>query len=463
MNRLFGFVGICLLLTAVCRLHAQADEVYINTTMSITEAVLAANAGDVIVLEPGLYQAEHEQYPIHIDQPLTIRARETGKAVIEGIPFQAMFQVNAPGVTIQGLDMRLYRSGIVIHADDVNVSENRFTMADEKYRVSSCGVWIAGAYNATIFNNAFTGCSLCMAGPPISESSKGKVVLTGLFEAGDDTAYFTSHTVVGNTVNGKPLYFFANQDSVHVPRDAGQVIAACCGDVRLDGLDVSDASIGAIIVHCDTVQMVDVKADRGGVFGVYLAFIGGGSLQNVTSNGSNHGIDIRSANNLLVQNCITEQCEQGIFLSWVKNSLLVDCVMTDGGRGLFMAVGQNNQIANCVMQNNENGICTEGDTGVLITNCTVSGNTVAGIRLLRGEATCLSNNISDNRTGMIVSDTVSLTVSGNRFADNQSCGLYLRNLSSAKIVMNQFEGETDSFMTMDTEPSGILLALNALP
>lgn len=437
---------------------ALADELLAGTQngyASITEAVAAAQNGDVIRIAAGVYDDTVEVYPIVIDKSVSLIG-EPG-VVLKSPPFKALLWVEADDVQITNIDFQLLKWGIVCTGDNLNVMNCRFSLADEKYRVSSCGIWLAGAYNATIKDNAFTGCSLCMAGPPLSESSKGKVVLTGLFEVGDDTAYFTSHKVEGNTVNGKPLYVFFNQTGVTVPKDAGQVIVACCTDVALNGLDVSDASIGAFIVYCDNVNMTDVKADRGGIFGVYLAFVNGGRLQGVISQKANHGIDVRAAKKLIIQNCTTVECEQGIFLSWVKDSLVVDCSMLDGGRGLFMAMGQNNQIENCIVSNNENGICTEGDVGVLITNCMVSGNTVAGIRLLRGEATCLNNNILDNWTGMIVSDTTPVTLSGNRFVNNQSCGLYLRALSNGKIVMNQFEGETESFITVDSDMAGILM------
>ena len=75
----------------------------------------------------------------------------------------------------------------------------------------------------TLRRCAFTGCGVSLAGPPLSESSRGKPALTGLFEVGEETAYFTSHTIEDCTVNGKTLFYAASQDSVTVPEDAGIV------------------------------------------------------------------------------------------------------------------------------------------------------------------------------------------------------------------------------------------------
>lgn len=457
------YLGLWTLLVfgAIC-LPALADELLVGPQggyQSLTAAVSAAAPGDVIRIASGVYKEPYETYPILINKPLTLLG-EPG-AILKGPPFKALIRVQAPDVRIEGLAFELLRWGIVGTGDRLNVTDCRFTLSDNTYRVSSCGIWLAGVYDAVIQNNAFTGCGLCMAGPPLSQTSQGKVVLTGLFEAGDDTAYFTSHKVAGNTVNAKPLYYAVNQTNPAVPAGAGQVIIACCTDVTLDGLDVSDASIGAMIVHSDNVSLTHIKADRAGVFGVYLAFVNGGTLSGVVSAEANHGIDIRSARNLLIQNCTVAACEQGIFLSWVKDSLVADCEMTGGGRGLFMAAGAHNQIDSCTITGNENGICTEGEAAVLITHCTVSENSVAGIRLLRGDAACYQNKINGNLTGMIVADTTSVTVSGNLFSGNQICALYLRQIAGGKIVLNRFQGGTQEYISLYDGAADAMMRLNA--
>lgn len=482
MDRDHGYRGYILAaliaaLLLVFAVQAQAETIHVNPAWaegdalipepfrygidafpSVTEAVRAAQPGDDIVLEAGLYNEPVEQFPIEIDRMLTIRAE--GDAVIEGPAFKAVFEIAVPGVTMQGLDIRFRHWGMLVLSDNVVLLDNRLTLLEEKYRISSCGVWLAGAYNATLKGNVFTGCGLCIAGPPLSESSKGIPVLTGLFEVGEDPALFTSHCMEDNLVNGKPLYYAVNQTGVAVPDDAGQVIVACCKDIELLGLTVSDTSIGATIVYSENISITDVRADRCGIFGIYLAYIKGGTIQGAVSNHANHGIDIRCAQGILLRECTTKACEQGIFLSWAQGCLLVDCEMKDGGRGLFLANGMNNQVEACIVDGNENGICTEGEKGLMLVNNIVTGSTVAGIRLLRGDVICLQNNISDNWTGMIISDTSPLTLSGNLFVDNESCAVYLREVFQGKIILNHFAGNTETYIQMDTEIKDALITLN---
>ena len=81
-----------------------------------------------------------------------------------------------------------------------------FLLYDDEYRVTSCGIWLVGAKNARLTGNRFIGCGVCLAGPPITESSFGKPVLTGLYEVGYDIEFFTTHLMENNLVNGRPLY-----------------------------------------------------------------------------------------------------------------------------------------------------------------------------------------------------------------------------------------------------------------
>ncbi len=185
---------------------------------------------------------------------------------------------------------------------------------------------------------------------------------------------FTSHTFESNTVNGKPLYYFVNQPGAVVPADAGQVIAAGCDDMLLEGLNVSDSSMGLALAYCKNAQIKNVTADRCGIFGVYLAYAEGGCLEGVLSSGANHAIDIRSAQSVLITDCVTADCEQGVFLSWAYDCVVDHCVITGCNNGFFTAVGADNQLSRCIVQGNSNGLFLQGEENMLLVDNEVTGN-----------------------------------------------------------------------------------------
>ena len=450
MKRLLCMCAITLLLPMMLCLTAVADELYVGTAdgyPSLTAAVEAAVPGDVIHLASGVYEEPDETYPIVIDKPLKLIG-EPG-AVLKGPPFKALIRVNAPDVSIDGIEFQFLRWGIVDTGDRMSLTDCRFILADATYRVSSCGVWMAGVYGCSIIGCDFTGCGVCMAGPPLSERSKDLPVLTGLFEVGEDTAVFTSHTLRNNRVNGKPLYYYVNETDLAVPKDAGGVIAANCVNLTVEGINVSDNSMGIELVHCTNVQVNNLTADRCGIFGIYLAYIAGGIVKDVSCSESNHGIDIRAVQSAVVTDCATLDCEQGIFLSFASDCIIDSCRILNCGNGFFTAAGARNQLSSSQVEGNENGIYIQGEKDMLICGNEINGNTVAGVRLLRSSGQVMDNNVHDNRAGVLAAEDNSLTLWRNSFNANASAALYLKDITSGKISFNIFGSTEKTFLELD--------------
>ena len=195
----------------------------------------------------GVYDEAAETFPILLDKPLTIRG-EAG-AVLDSPRFQTLVRVEADNVTITGVDFQVRKWGIVAAcAQGMTLEDCTFTLADAECRTSSTALWMEGMKRCTLRSCAFNGVSVCVAGDPLSEASAGKAVLTGLCEVGEDLEYFTTHTIEGCTVNGKPLVYLVNQPNALVPEDAGGLIAVGCDGLTVRGLDVSDSSMGIEVV-----------------------------------------------------------------------------------------------------------------------------------------------------------------------------------------------------------------------
>lgn len=423
---------------------ALADEIIVNPAddgvyATITDALAAAQDGDVILIHGGTYTHDTEAFPLIVDKRVEITACEGEQVVLRGGRFQTIFRVTAEDVTLRGMDMELLRYGVLALADRLTVEDCSFNLYDTTYRVSSCGVWLAGAKHCRVAACEFIRCGLSMAGPPISESSAGKPVLTALFEIGEDKEFFTSHTVENNIVNGGPLYYYACEDLVVAPKDAGQLIAVDCRDVRIDGLNIAEGSMGLIAAHCDRVELTNTVADSCGLFGVYLAYIGGGRLENVVVSNTNHGIDMRVVQSLEVSNCHTVACDQGIFFSWAEECYATNCSAKDGKAGFFLACGDNNLLANCVMENNENALDVEKEWNLHVIDSTFRRNKVASVRLNDCTGVFANNLFEDNWVGFISYGGVPQTIYGNRFVRTGSCDLYLRNPVQCIIAGNLME------------------------
>lgn len=455
-------VGMLFALALLCCAAAHADELTVGPGgfASLSEAIAQAQPGDTVRLCAGVYTEDTQTYPVIIDKPLTLVGEEG--AVLESPPFTPLLHVAAPDVTVENIDFRLLRYGIVGLADWLTVKDCTFTLYDDTYRVSSCGIWLAGARNAILTGNRFTGCGVCLAGPPISESSQGKPVLTGLFEVGEDTAFFTSHTMEDNLVNEKPLYYFAGANGLTVPSDAGEIIVADSRDVVVADADVSDCSMGLIVAYCDNVTVERVTADRCGVFGTYFAYVNGAVMTDTSATNTNHALDFRASKDLLLENCRAIDCDQGIFFSYVDDSRILRCEAAGTGQGFFFAAGNHNTMSECLVTNCENGVNVQKENDMFLLNCTLTGNTVCALRLDVSPSIVVDNAFADNWVDVMAYGDAEVTLANNTLAGSGSCALYLRDIPYCRILSNRFENSLGSSIQCHGDMGGTVLDDNAL-
>lgn len=438
MKRLILIMMVLLFLAvlpAACAetLHAGPGQ------MSLTEALEACGDGDIIELAGGTYAEPAETFPLTVTKAVTIRAAEDAEPVIESPEFKAAIRVEAEGVTLQGLDIRFLRTGIYAIGSDMTVENCRISLADTKWRTSSCGMWCGGIYRMTLKDCKFTGCSVALAGPPLSEKSASVPKLTGLFEVGEDEAFFTSHTMENCTVNGKPLFYAVSLDEVTVPEGAGEIICCGCGKVTAEGADVSDCSMGMVLAYNEEVRLTDCKADRCGVFGIYVAKCGGGEMLRCSARETNHGLDIRATDHMILRECSATDCDQGLFFSLVRDGAMIDCAVTGTGQGYFMAAGSGNVLLNCTASACENGFNLQKEGSVLMTGCTSEACTVCGVRLDATPTAFIHNTLRGNWTAVMAYDGT-FDIADNRFEDNECCALYLRDIGYSRFSGNVFTG-----------------------
>ena len=454
------------LLVIVCLIWAGAAGAEVLSCapdgLSLTEALAKARDGDRIELADGVYQEPAEEFPLTVSKAVTVCAAEGAAPVIDAPPFLAAFRVEADDVTFRGLDVRFRRTGFYALGDGMTVEGCAVSLADTAWRTSSCGIWMGGVYRAAIRDCAFNDCSIAMAGPPLSETSHLVPVLTGLFEVGEEIDYFTTHEISGCTVNGKPLFYARNEDSVTAPSGAGQVIIANCGQAVVEDADVSRGSMGMEIVYCQNVKVNRSKADQCGVFGIYLAKNGSGDVISSSCEGTNHGIDIRASKDISVVECSINACDQGIFFSKVDCGLVKDCVVTATGQGYFFAGGNHSQIDHCRAIDCENGFNIQKENDMLITRCTLRGNTICAARLDGSPTVFFNNLLEDNWVGVMAYGEAAFVIDQNVIQNSGSCGLYLRDIQFSRISGNAIFNSRKSSVQAQGEMSGTLLVANAM-
>ncbi len=452
-----------LLLLLVLPLLADAEVYTLSPDgMSITDALSQCADGDIIELGDGTYSDARETFPLIINKSITLRAAEGALPVIDAPAFKAAIRIEADNVVLRGLDIRFRRTGLYAIGDDMLVENCSISLADEAWRTSSCGMWCGGIYRMTVRDCAFTGCGISLAGPPLSETSKGKPVLTGLFEVGEDVAYFTSHTIENTMVNGKPLFYAVSQETVEVPENAGEVICCDCDEVIIRNADVSDCSMGMVLTYNHHVTIENSRADRCGVFGIYVAKCDSGLLKGCSSSQTNHGLDIRASQHILLKECVATDCDQGLFFSFINDSAMIDCTVSGTGQGYFMACGSGNVLQNCSAINCENGFNLQKEGHVLMNGCTITDCTVCGVRLDATPVSFTDNTMKNNWVAVMAYGNVSFDIADNLFEGSRCCALYLRDIAFSRFSGNTFTGSAKTSVEINGTLSGSVWVKNTL-
>ena len=458
MRRFLWLLFLLLLpLTACAETYSVSPE-----GLSITEALSQCASGDVIELTDGVYDETQESFPLTVDQAVTIRAAQGAAPVIDAPAFKAALRIEANGVTLQNLEIRFRRTGIYAIGNDLTLEGCRISLAEEAWRTSSCGMWCGGAYRMTARDCAFTGCGISLAGPPLSESSVGKPLLTGLFEVGEELDYFVTHTIENCTVNGKPVFYAVSQPSVTAPRDAGEIICCGCDEVIVKDADVSDSSMGMVLTYNKHIHLENCRADRCGVFGIYVAKCESGLLKDCAAAETNHGLDLRASRHLTLLNCEVTDCDQGLFFSHIEDSAMMDCTVQGTGQGYFMAGGSGNTLLRCMAFQCENGFNLQKEGHVLMTGCAAESCTVCGVRLDATPTAFVHNTLKDNWVAVMAYGGVSFDIADNTFEQTGCCALYLRDIGFSRFSGNSFAGSVQDSVQIVGTVSGSLWIGNAL-
>ncbi len=127
-----------------------------------------------------------------------------------------------------------------------------------------------------------------------------------------------------NTVNGKPVYYWAKKDGGTVPLGAGQVILANCKNVEVKDQDISKTSEGIV-----------------------LGFSSGNNITNNKLNtNSRYGVTVwRSNNNTISKNTIASNKDFGISIIYSDGNILDNNTLSKNKDGIELRASKNHKLS----------------------------------------------------------------------------------------------------------------------
>jgi len=332
-------------------------------------------------------------------------------------------------VTIKNMEIREFSLGIELNQSSNNtVSENTVTnnylgihlwsssnniLSRNNITNKLAGIYLGFSPNNMIFQNRFVGCGLSVDS--------------------------FSSLVVDNTVNGKPLVYL-DTVSDHVVSCAGQVILMNCENIRVEGTDLCNASVGIGLCNTNNTHITSNNITNNAIVGISLAFSSNNSISGNRITNNTVGIDLwDSSNDTLSSNVISGNkyslsvlgSKLEDFLHSVDASNLVD------GKPVYYWV-------------NKHGAEISSDVGyVAIVNCTEIAvrnltltNNGEGLLLAYTRNSYISNNtIANNSYGIYLFCSSNNSILGNRITSSE-CGIRVYSSSDNSVYHNNFIDNT---------------------
>ena len=322
-------------------------------------------------------------------------------------------------------------------ASQYNVSNNSVTEGRYGFGFGWYSNWwdvpSGSFFNCDIINNTFDGGGLY----PIIES----------YESWDfDTIRFT-----GNTVQGKPIGFFANLDSVTIDGDSyAQLLLVNCREITISGGDFHDinsdwiyyddiqpgAASAITLMNCTSCNLVSVNLHNNSI-GVTLL----DSAQCGISGGTGYynswtAISISYSENIDIADVDIRNSTRGIDIVWSYDCRISNCQIRDSPIGIDVSSSYNLRISNCQIRDNEEGV-------VLLTamNCTLSHNTIFqntdGIFMEDSDGSDIwSNEIYSNNRGVLLNSTSDCLITQNNIYNNTGVGIALDTTANRNEIYN---------------------------
>ena len=268
------------------------------------------------------------------------------------------------------------------------------------------GIYFDASSNNSINGNNITANS--ESGIYFGSSSNNSISGNSFVNDGLYVSNSFGNVVSANFANGKPLVYLEDTSDI-VVSDAGQVVLVQCNRIRVENLNLPDATVDVELWQTNNTEISEnnIASSWYGIF-LYSSFGDSISGNNITAIGD-YGIGAYSC---------------------IGNNISGNTV-TNGFFGIYFEASSNNSIDGNNMTNNQFGIYFESSS-----NSNISGNTM-----------------TNNWAGIDLESSSNNTVSGNTIARAHQYGLYLYVSSDNKFYHNNFINNANQVELFSSSPN----------
>ncbi|MCG2827222.1 MAG: right-handed parallel beta-helix repeat-containing protein [Thermoplasmatales archaeon] len=270
------------------------------------------------------------------------------------------------GIKIKKTDIYFIIRNCTIHDGKSNYNDNIYFYNVSNGKVENCEIykgWDGIRLVSSSNGNQITNCTFYNNCHAIELVGSPNNIVIGNTFTNDGIVMGRSlddcvQTIENNTVNGKPLYYFLNENGKMLDSiDVGELILVNCTNFDIRGLEISHTDVGIEFLYS--------------------------SNNNITRctihNNSHYAIELRWSSNNQITNCATYNNFCGINLDGSSNNRVSNCDIYNNYWGIEFSSSSNTNITNCDIYSNYCGIYLGCSSNNAITYCNITDNTDHGI------------------------------------------------------------------------------------
>lgn len=273
MNRLLSWIALAVLLGSTLTFAFEIQSVRAATIIvpddypTIQEAINHATEGDTISVGEGTY---HEN--VVVNKTVVLTGKNRSSTIIDGGKTGTVLEVAVEKVVVRDFTLRNSGpswpdSGILIKSDENNISNN--TVESNEH-----GILLYHSSGNILRNNHMT-------------KNRYSFGVWAWQPENVSIPYFVHDIDVSNTVNGKPIYYFVNQNNLVISPG-------------------SFPEIGYLgIVNSTNIAVEGVKLKRN-FQGALFAYTTNSSIRSSDVSGNSFGINLFSSSNITVEDNVIE-------------------------------------------------------------------------------------------------------------------------------------------------------------
>jgi parallel beta-helix repeat protein len=268
--------------------------------------------------------------------------------MLQGNNSEYGIKLESGGVTIKNMKISNFEYGIYVY-----LTSHNNIIVDNDINGNSRGIYVRGTDNNTITGNKVTnnGDGIYLSGT--DNVLKNNQMKDNSYNFGIIPQPHYNDIDASNTVNGKPIYYWANQHDRTVPLDAGCVILINCTNINAQNLTLTNNKEGIILVNTRNSEIKNCTLSNN-KSGTRIRISSNVNItQNIfTENGE--GVTVWESTDILVnENQIANNTERGVeFFDSKESNIISDNHITGCSVGIeFTASSNNNTITGNTVTN----------------------------------------------------------------------------------------------------------------